>query len=99
MKNIRELSRRRGLYRVSRDSRVVELFKVKLSRVGIGSILKSRAWAFYSVGQELGPALRAVRGFCGWNPAVGGPQGRGLTTWVPPGADGGCGPTDKVFVL
>lgn len=31
---------------------------------------------FYSVGQGLGPAVRAVIVFCGWNRAVGSPQGK-----------------------
>lgn len=41
---------------------------------------------FNSVGQGLGPALRAVRVFSGWNLAVRGPQGRNLVTCMPQGA-------------
>lgn len=48
---------------------------------------KSRAWAFYSIGQGLASAIRAVGVFCGWNLVVECSQGRVLASFVPQGAD------------
>lgn len=57
--------------------RAVELFKVKLSRVDIGGISHSEIGLFYPVGQGLGPSLKAVRVFYGWQLAVEYPGARG----------------------
>lgn len=68
----------------------MELFRVKFSREGIGGILSPEVVfflfvCFSSVGQGLGPAIRAVKVFSS-KLAVRSSQGRSLPTRTPQGA-------------
>lgn len=82
VRNSREMSKRQDLYRVSQLGRG-GTSQGEASQGGDWQDFKSRIQAFYSLGQELGLSIRTVIVFCGWNLTVGGPQGRGLVTFVP----------------